>query len=79
MNKCSLTLGLLALLLKDCQSDVIVTDVNFEATIASYHSVSASFGKAIPVHGLHGAALAAKPNQACEAVQQAPVIPGKNM
>ena len=79
MNKCSLTLGLLALLLKHGQGDVIVTDVNFEATIASYHSISASFGKAIPVHGLHGAALGAHPNQACQPIQQAPVIPGKNM
>ena len=77
MEKC--LLGLLALMLKDCLGDVIVTDVNFEATIASYHSISASFGKAIPEHGMHGAALASQPSQACEALEKPPVIPGKNM
>ena len=79
--KQSVFLGLCALLLKTStvQADVLVTDIHFEATIASYHSISASFGKTIPENGLHGAALGAEPEHGCDPIQEVPVIPGKNM
>ena len=78
--KANVIFGLWAILLKNiCLADVLVTDLHYEATIASYHSIAASFGKPIPEKGLHGAALGAEPEHACAEIQPVPEIPGKNM
>lgn len=71
-------LAILAILAIFANGEVIITDKNFSATFASFHSMSASFGRPLPPKGVRGAAMKAIPDDGCEVIEGPPTRP-KNM
>ena len=71
----SVTLMTLTFNAKTCLGDVIVTNLDFNVTIARFHSASAAFGQPLPEGGLKGAAIKAIPEDGCRIIDPPPSTP----
>ena len=71
----SVTLMTLLFDAKIAVGDVVVTNLDFNVTIARFHSASAAFGERLPDDGLKGAAIRAVPEDGCRVIAPPPSTP----